>query len=78
MTINTLVPLSDDLSVVLTMDDDRHDFYVTLPRRGLPETAHATALVDALRAYDLEAMPDEECPWDFLDDGIRVYCAEVA
>jgi hypothetical protein len=78
MTINTLVPLSDDLSVVLTLDDDRHDFYVTLPSRGLTESAHAVALADALRAYGLEAMTAEECPWDFVDDGMRVYCAEVA
>lgn len=77
MTTNTLT-LSDNLTVTLTRDYERSDHFVTLPATGLPETGQARALADALRAFGLEAMTDEECPWDFADDGLRVYCAELA
>lgn len=77
MTTNTL-SLGGDLAVTLTLDHEREDFYVTLPPSGIPETAQARALTDALSTYGLEAMPHEECAWDFTDDGVRVYCAEVA
>lgn len=77
MTTNTLT-LSDNLTVTLTRDYERSDHFVTLPATGLPETGQAHALADALRAFGLEAMPDQECPWDFAEDGLRVYCAELA
>lgn len=76
--MTTTLTLTDDLRVPLTRDHDRIDFYVDLPLTGLSDAAQAAALSRELRSHGLEAMTDDECPWDFTDKGVRVYCAEVA